>query len=65
VKERGDRFAERRELVGAGWEPREVEGTVVWKNPANGYFYPHSLALQLSREQAGGRATRRPGGGSS
>jgi hypothetical protein len=65
VREQGDRFAERRELVGAGWEPREVENTVVWKNPANGYFDPHSLALRLSREQAGGRATRRPGGGSS
>jgi hypothetical protein len=60
VREQGDKFAERRELVGAGWEPREVEGTVVWKNPANGYFYPHSLALQLSREQSGGRARGGP-----
>jgi hypothetical protein len=65
VTDRDDRYAERRELLEAGWEPRDVEGTVVWRNPANDYFYPQDLALQLAREQAGGRATRSPGGGSS
>src|SRR5215210_5643406 len=46
VTDQNDRFAERRELVGAGWEPKETEGTVVWKNPSNDYWYPHDLALQ-------------------
>ena len=60
-------YAERRELVGAGWEPRDAEGTVVWRNPVNGYFYPHGLALQLMREQAGDsgpeKGPRGPGDG--
>jgi hypothetical protein len=60
-------YAERRELVGAGWEPKDAEGTVVWRNPANGYFYPHWLALRLMREEAGDhgpeKGPRRPGGG--
>jgi hypothetical protein len=63
VTERDDRYAERRELVSAGWEPRDAEGTVVWKNPANGYFYPHHLALQLAREQAGKHVPKGPGEG--
>ena len=46
-------YAERGELVGAGWEPKDAEGTVVRRNPANGYFYPHGLAVRLMREQAG------------
>jgi hypothetical protein len=62
VTERDDRYAERRELVGAGWEPRDAEGTVVWKNPANGYFYPHALALQLARAQTGEHMPKGPGG---
>ena len=61
------RYAERGELVAAGWEPKDAEGTVVWRNPANGYFYPHGLALRLMREQAGEngleKGPRRPGGG--
>jgi hypothetical protein len=65
LTDRDDRYAERRELLEAGWEPREAEGTVVWRNPANDYFYPHDLALQLAREQAGGRAKGGPSGGSS
>jgi hypothetical protein len=56
MTENENRFAERRELVGAGWEPQDVEGTVVWKNPANDYWYPHNLTLQLAREQAGNGA---------
>ena len=60
-------YAERQELVGAGWEPRDAEGTVVWRNPANGYFYPHWLALRLMREHPGDhgpeQGPRRPGGG--
>jgi hypothetical protein len=62
VTDQHDRFAERRELVGAGWEPKETEGTVVWKNPSNDYWYPHDLALQLAREQAANHVPRRPGG---
>jgi hypothetical protein len=62
VTEGDNRYAERRELIGAGWEPRDAEGTVVWKNPANGYFYPHELALQLARAQAGNNVPERPGG---
>jgi hypothetical protein len=60
-------YAERVELVSAGWEPRDAEGTVVWRNPANGYFYPQGLAVRLMREQSGDhgpeKAPRRPGGG--
>jgi hypothetical protein len=37
LTDQNDRYSERRELVGEGWEPKEVEGTVVWKSPANGY----------------------------
>ncbi len=47
------KYSERRELVSAGWEPKDAEGTVVWRNPENGYFYPHGLAFRLMREQAG------------
>ena len=59
-------YDECRELVDAGWEPKDAVGTVVWRNPANGYFYPHWLAVRLMREQAGDHAPekdpRRPGG---
>jgi hypothetical protein len=65
VTEGSDRYAERRELLEAGWEPRDAEGTVVWRSPVNDYFYPHDLALRLAREQSGGRATGGPSGGSS
>jgi hypothetical protein len=60
VTARNDRYAERRELVGAGWEPKDAGGTVVWRNPANGYWYPHELALDLAKGQAGKRAPKRP-----
>ena len=60
MTEGSDRYAERRELLEAGWEPRDAEGTVVWRNPANDYFYPQDLALRLAREQSGGRATGGP-----
>ena len=63
MTERDDRYTERRELVGAGWEPRDAGGTVVWKSPANGYFYPHDLALQLAGEQASNDVPKRPGEG--
>jgi hypothetical protein len=62
VTERDDRYSERRELLGAGWEPKDAEGTVVWKSPANGYWYPQDLALQLAREQAGNHVPNRRGG---
>jgi hypothetical protein len=60
-----DRYSERRELVGEGWEPKDVEGTVVWKSPANGYWYPQDLALQLAREGAGNYIPKGRGGGTS
>jgi hypothetical protein len=67
VTDRNDTYAERVELVGAGWEPRDAEGTVVWRSPANGYFYPQGLAVRLIREQPGDHGPeegpRRPGGG--
>ena len=60
-------YAERGELVGAGWEPKDAEGTVVWRNPASGYWYPHWLAFRLMRELSGEngpeKGPRRPGGG--
>jgi hypothetical protein len=65
VTERDDRFAERRELIVAGWEPKDAAGTVVWKSPANGYCYPQDLALQLARERAGNHVSNRRGGGTS
>jgi hypothetical protein len=65
VTERDDRYSERRELITAGWDPRDVEGRVVWQNPANGYWYPQDLALQLAREQASNDAPNRRGGGTS
>jgi hypothetical protein len=65
VTERDDRFAERRELVAAGWDPRDVEGRLVWQSPANGYWYPQDLALQLARESAGNHAPKRRGGATS
>jgi hypothetical protein len=48
-----DKYAERRELIAAGWEPKDREGTVVWKNPQNGYWYPHDLAVDLARGTSG------------
>ena len=63
MTEQKDRFAERRELIVAGWDPRDVEGHVVWQSPANSYWYPQDLALQLAREQAGKQVPKRPGGG--
>jgi hypothetical protein len=63
VTERDDRYSERRELIAAGWDPRDVEGRLVWQSPANGYWYPQDLALQLAREQAGKQVPKRPGGG--
>jgi hypothetical protein len=61
MTERGgaDRYAERRELVEAGWEPKDAGGTVVWKNPANDYWYPQDLALRLARETVGNGLPRR------
>ncbi len=61
------KYSERRELVSAGWEPKDAEGTVVWRNPENGYFYPQGLAYRLMREQAAGdhgleEGPRRPRG---
>jgi hypothetical protein len=63
MTELNDRYSERRELVGAGWEPKDIEETVVWKNPANDYWYQHDLALQLAREGAGNHVPRRRGAG--
>ena len=63
MTERKDRYAEDRELVGAGWEPRDARRTVVWKSPANGYFYPHDLALRLVRKQASNDVPKRRGEG--
>jgi hypothetical protein len=51
LTDQNDTYAERLELVSAGWEPRDAEGTVVWRSPANGYFYPQGLAVRLMREQ--------------
>jgi hypothetical protein len=62
LTDQNDRYSERRELVSEGWEPKDVEGTVVWKSPANGYWYPQDLALQLAREQAGDQVPNRRGG---
>ena len=62
MTERDDRFAERRELIAAGWDPRDVDGRVVWQSPANGYWYPQDLALQLAREQASNHDPNRWGG---
>ena len=59
MTEQNDRFAERRELIAAGWDPRDVEGRLVWQSPANGYWYPQDLALQLAREQAGNHVANR------
>jgi hypothetical protein len=68
VKDHYSSYAERGELIDAGWEPKDAEGTVVWRNPANGYFYPHGLAVRLMREQADDhgpeQGPRKPGGGS-
>ena len=49
MTDQNDKYSERRELITAGWDPRDVEGRVVWQNPANGYWYPQDLALQLVR----------------
>jgi hypothetical protein len=65
VTERDDRFAERRELIAAGWDPRDVEGRVVWQSPANGYWYPQDLALQLAREHASNHGPKGRGDGMS
>jgi hypothetical protein len=65
VTEQDDKYAERRELVAAGWEPKDAEDTVVWKSPSNGYWYPQDLAVQLSRTQAGNHAPKRRRGGRS
>lgn len=44
---------ERRMLTSAGWEPRKREdGETVWKNPANGLFYPQGHAAAMVREGA-------------
>ena len=65
MTERDDRYSERRQLITAGWDPREVEGTFVWKSPANGYWHPQDLALRLAREQAGNDVPKRRRGGTS
>jgi hypothetical protein len=65
VTDQNDKYSERRELVGAGWEPKDAEGTVVWKSPVNGYFYPQDLALQLARERASNHISKGRGGGTS
>ena len=60
MTDQGDRYSERRELLAAGWEPKDAEGTVGWRSPANDYFYPQDLALRLAREQSGNPKPRRP-----
>jgi hypothetical protein len=65
VTDQNDKYSERRELVGAGWEPKDAEGTVVWKSPVNGYFYPQDLALQLAREGASNHISKGRGSGTS
>jgi hypothetical protein len=62
VTDQNDKYSERRELIVAGWDPRDVEGRVVWQSPANGYWYPQDLALQLAREQAGNNVSKGQGG---
>jgi hypothetical protein len=65
LTDQNDKYSERRELIVAGWDPRDVEGRVVWQSPANGYWYPQDLALQLAREQAGNNVSKGQGGGTS
>jgi hypothetical protein len=65
VTDQNDRLTERRELICAGWEPKDAEGAVVWKSPANGYWYLQALALQLAREGADNHVSKGRGGGTS
>jgi hypothetical protein len=65
VTERDDRYLEPSELIAAGWDPRDVEGRVVWKSPANVYWYSQDLALQLAREGVGNDVPKRREGGTS
>ena len=58
----GDKYADRRKLVAAGWEPKDRKGTVIWRSPRNGYWYPQNLAIDLLRDRANADATEKPEG---
>jgi len=35
---------EERGLMGAGWEPKERGGLVIWANPETGFYYSQEVA---------------------
>ena len=46
------RQAERRELLAAGWEPKEREEVTIWRNPENDLWYPQGVAIAILEEGA-------------
>ena len=44
-KVRGSWGEEERNLIGAGWEPKERGGLVIWANPDTGFYCSQEVAL--------------------
>jgi hypothetical protein len=57
------RQTERRELLAAGWEPKEREEETVWRNPENDLWYPQSVATTILKEGAETETPLGPEGG--
>lgn len=66
----GSKKSERRELLAAGWQPKDKGGKTVWRNPKNGFWYPQQVAVALlgqdipeEPEGEAGRTGRSPSSG--
>ena len=57
-KVRGSWGEEERNLIGAGWEPKERGGLVIWANPDTGFYCSQEVALhRLEAGQGAGFGT--------
>ncbi len=44
-----DSRLEVRNLIAAGWKPKERCGKTIWQSPENGFWYSRDMALELLR----------------
>jgi hypothetical protein len=41
---------EARNLLAAGWEPKERCGKIIWQSPENGFYYSRKMALSITKK---------------